>query len=223
MFDTAGSRVKCPPPPWEECFDLAWEALRAGSVPVGAVIVNTDAVVVARGRSRSQEDTGPAGQLWGTYLAHAEVNALACLPPGHYPDHTLYTTLEPCLLCSAAATLCHIGAVCYAGSDPLWAGVERLPELNGHVARRWPARHGPVDGPIALFGTLLPLAFSLRRDPHGAVADSHERTLPHVTTLARGLLASGEMDVLAAGSMQDALAQLWDRLESASELARGEG
>lgn len=210
-------------PPWRECFELAWDALRAGSVPVGAMIVDQHGTVVSRGRSRSLEATGPAGQLWDTYLAHAEVNALAGLPSGHYPHHTLYTTLEPCLLCSAAATLCHVGTVRYAGSDPLWSGVERLPELNEHIARRWPARYGPVDGPLALFGTLFPLIFSLRRDPHGPVAVSHERSMPLVVALARDLLASGEADSLETESMPDALATVWDRFHMVGHLPYGAG
>jgi tRNA(adenine34) deaminase len=90
--------------PWRECFELAWEAFGAGTIPVGAVVVDASGATVARGRNRIFEATAPAGQLAGTYIAHAELNALAELPAlptrdgqGPYSRHTLYTTLEPCV------------------------------------------------------------------------------------------------------------------------------
>ena len=200
--------------PWRACVELAWEALQAGSVPVGAVVVDAGGGIVSRGRSRAQERGGPAGQLWGTYLAHAEVNALAALRPGDYPGHTLYTSLEPCLFCTAASVLAHVGTVRYAGADPLWSGVERLPALNAHVARCWPQRYGPLDTPLALVGTLLPLAFFLRRNPSSVVAQTHELVMPRLVGLARELLASQQLDELATGSLPRALDALEERLRA---------
>lgn len=69
-------------PAWRECLDLAWEARSAGSVPVGAVIVNPSNVVVARGRNRIGERIGPLVGIAGTPMAHAEVNAFLALPRG---------------------------------------------------------------------------------------------------------------------------------------------
>lgn len=87
------------PTPWRLPFELAWEAFRAGSRPIGAVLVDGAGRLLATGRNRSQESTAPPGQLVGTALAHAEINALAQLPAGRrYEDHRLYTTLEPRLL-----------------------------------------------------------------------------------------------------------------------------
>jgi tRNA(Arg) A34 adenosine deaminase TadA len=67
-------------PAWREAFELAWQAYVAGSPPVGAVVVDGDGTVVARGRSRRAERHAPANQLAGSRLAHAELNALAALP-----------------------------------------------------------------------------------------------------------------------------------------------
>ncbi len=47
------------PEPWPMCFRLAWESFRAGSVPVGAVLVDAGGAVVATGRNRRGEPTGP--------------------------------------------------------------------------------------------------------------------------------------------------------------------
>ena len=65
---------------WRECFELAWEAFRAGTIPVGAVVADPSGTIVARGRNRIFDHTAPPGQLAGTYIAHAELNALAALP-----------------------------------------------------------------------------------------------------------------------------------------------
>ncbi len=149
------------PDPWPLPFELAWEALRAGSRPVGAVLLDPDGRLVATGRNRSQEapGTAPPGQLAGTALAHAEVNALAQLPAGRQHDgHRLYTTLEPCLLCSSALMHSHVGHVVYAASDPMWRGVEDVPGVGGLIAARWARREGPagdLGGSLAAFSRLL--------------------------------------------------------------------
>jgi tRNA(Arg) A34 adenosine deaminase TadA len=64
---------------WRRTFELAWEAHGRGTIPVGAVIAAPDGEVVAEGRNRIFEGRAPAGELAGTRLAHAEVNALAHL------------------------------------------------------------------------------------------------------------------------------------------------
>jgi tRNA(adenine34) deaminase len=81
-----------------------------------------------------------AGQLGGTRIAHAEVNALAALPLGDFPSHVLYTTLEPCFMCTMALRFSHVATVRYAAPDELWYGVEQFPGINHHLARRWPVR-----------------------------------------------------------------------------------
>jgi tRNA(Arg) A34 adenosine deaminase TadA len=85
----------------------------------GAVVVNGSGAVAAEGRGRRYEPSGPGGQLAGSHIAHAEINALAQLRAGrHYEDHLLLTTLEPCGMCHGAAVQATVGGVRYAGSDP---------------------------------------------------------------------------------------------------------
>lgn len=147
------------PVPWQLPFELAWEALRAGSRPIGAVLYDPEGNVVAAGRNRSREAGAPLGQLAGTDLAHAEINALAQLPAGRgHPGHRLYTTLEPCLLCSSALMHAHVPHVVFAAPDARWRGVERVPEVGGAIGARWARREGPLHGPwepVARFGSLL--------------------------------------------------------------------
>ena len=66
---------------------------------------------------------------------HAEMEALSHLPQDlieKAPGMTLYTTLEPCLMCMGAILLSRIGRVLYGtsdgfgGADPV---IEHLPEF----------------------------------------------------------------------------------------------
>lgn len=156
------------PAPWQLPFELAWEALRAGSRPIGAVLLDGAGRPVATGRNRSQESTAPPGQLAGTAIAHAEVNALAQLPAGgRYEDHRLYTTLEPCLLCSGALIHSHVRHVLYAASDPYWTGIEHVPGVGGQIAARWAHRQGPAAAPLAAFSVLLMDLWAVRHSPSG--------------------------------------------------------
>ena len=78
------------------CLELAWEAFGAGSVPVGAVVLDAADGVVATGRSRMYENSAPPPELANSLLAHAEVNALVGLDPRRrYENHTLVSALEP--------------------------------------------------------------------------------------------------------------------------------
>ncbi|MFH8737206.1 nucleoside deaminase [Streptomyces sp. NPDC017964] len=171
------------PDVWHLPFDLAWEALQAGSRPIGAVLVDADGRIVATGRNRSQEPTGPKGQLAGIAIAHAEINVLAQLPTGRrYEDHRLYATLEPCLLCSGALIHSHVGAVAYAAPDTLWRGIEDIPRVGGLIAKRWARREGPADGPASVFAAMLAGLWHILHDPSSngpGAACSTSLTLAH--------------------------------------------
>lgn len=102
--------------PWQVCFESAWEAFLAGTIPVGAAVASQDGAVVARGRNRIFDPPGHG--LSGSRLAHAEVDALARLPAtARYRDYVLYSTLEPCLLCVAATMHATVGRIEYAAAD----------------------------------------------------------------------------------------------------------
>src|ERR1700722_20871779 len=144
-------------PPWRAALELAWESFQAGSPPVGAVVVDGNGEVVARGRSRRGEHAAPPNQLAGSRLAHAEVNALAQLSIDQHGGLTLYATLEPCFLCAAAVAMSHVPLVRFAGADPMWRFVQDLPENRDELRDRWPQVDGPLSGPIGEFASLLPL------------------------------------------------------------------
>lgn len=200
-------------PAWRSCFRLAWAAFQAGSVPVGAVLVDAGGAEVRSGRNRTNEPAGPPGQVAGSFIAHAEINALATLAPGDYPGHTLYTTLEPCFLCTTALRHSHVGTVRFAAPDPLWHGVERMPELNEQFARRWSRRLGPLGGHLQTWAALLPLVSAVERG--GAAAQhSYAETMPGALALARQW-AGETADRLRALDLESAMTQTWPAVAAA--------
>jgi tRNA(adenine34) deaminase len=193
-------------PPWRECFLLAWESFRAGSIPVGAVLLDGAGTAVSRGRNRRSERCGPDGQLSASGLAHAEINALVTLPPADYSDHVMYTTLEPCLLCTAALRQCHVGTVRFAGPDPLFAGIDRIPDLGPMMARRWTRREGPLGGPFGRLAVVLHLVWAVENGAQSLV-DGHTGTMPDELDTARRL-AGPTADRLRALPFPEALRTL---------------
>ena len=141
--------------------ELAWDAFRAGSFPVGAVLLDASGAVIAEGRNRMGDGDAPPGRLRGTGLAHAEIDVLAQLPLGDHRALTLVTSLEPCLLCRSAATMTGIGHVRFVASDALCEGLGQLPSINAHTARQSPKFDGPSSGLATVFAETLPLAVLL--------------------------------------------------------------
>ena len=98
--------------------DLALQAEAAGEVPVGAVIV-VSGEVIGRGRNSPIERSDPT--------AHAEILALreACAAMGNYrlEGATLYTTLEPCVMCAGALVAARIKKVVFGARDLRFGGV----------------------------------------------------------------------------------------------------
>jgi tRNA(adenine34) deaminase len=182
--------------PWQAALQEGWAAFCAGNPPVGAVITAPDGMIVAAGRNRRDDRNGPDGQLAGTTMAHAEVNACAQLQPGDYRDYTLWTTLEPCPLCAAAAMISGCGQVRFLAADPMWKGVERLPELNHAVAERWPRLDGPQTGWPAFWQTMLSVAYQASRGNAASTAVTERAKLdPHATQA--GLALAGDPEALS--------------------------
>jgi tRNA(adenine34) deaminase len=203
-------------PTWRAAAELAWESFQAGSPPVGAVVVDGNGAVIARGRSRRGENVAPPNQLVGSRLAHAEVNALAQLSIDQYRGLTLYATLEPCFLCAAAAAMSHVPLVRFAGADPMWRFVQDLPENHAELRDRWPRVEGPLSGPIGAFASLLPILDRIGRNPLGLRVEEYERWRPDLVALARGIAATGQLDALADVSVDRAFGIVVDAVTRGS-------
>jgi tRNA(adenine34) deaminase len=101
-----------------EALELAREAERAGEVPVGAVVVLHGAVI-GRGRNAPLELRDPS--------AHAEMVALreAAAAIGNYrvEEATLYSTLEPCVMCAGALVAARVERLVFGARDLRFGGV----------------------------------------------------------------------------------------------------
>lgn len=186
---------------WRQPFELAWQSLKLGSFPVGATLHNPAGQVILAGRNRAAEQSAPPGHLFGTTLAHGELDVLGQLEPGDYADHTLYTTLQPCLFCQSAIRLARVGTVVYAGADPLWDATAAIPALLPELlAARWPTSEGPATGTDGLWGSLLTGIWLVTYRPD-AVAEPTE-LIPWATVeLARRCVAA---KILDCASMDEA-------------------
>jgi tRNA(Arg) A34 adenosine deaminase TadA len=198
-------------PAWQECFELAWQSFRSGGIAVGAVLTDSGGQVTGRGQNRRFGSDAQAGGLTGL-LGHAEINALLALPADkdRGRDHVLYTTLQPCPMCLGAIVVARVDVVKFAAADPTWAGIERLPELNTEVFRRWPAFEGPVPGPLGTWAAILPALGT-----SGSLLRALQARDPGLAALAETMtsaLRAGTPPLTAAGALELA----WDQLIAAT-------
>jgi len=137
---------------------LAHEAGRCGEVPVGALVVSADGIVVGRGFNQPILRHDPT--------AHAEVMALrnAAEALGNYrlPGCTLYVTLEPCAMCSGAIMHARIGRVVFGASDPKTGVAGSVIDLFAETRLN---HHARVEGGLmaAECGGILSDFFAARR------------------------------------------------------------
>jgi tRNA(adenine34) deaminase len=100
------------------CIELARRALSTGDVPVGAIVVREDRVI-GEGYERTRQNLDPA--------AHAEIEALraACGALGtlDLSGATLYTTVEPCVLCAYAVRSTRVHRVVFGAKAGALGGV----------------------------------------------------------------------------------------------------
>ncbi|MFN2499973.1 MAG: tRNA adenosine(34) deaminase TadA [Pyrinomonadaceae bacterium] len=97
----------------------ACEAQRRDEVPIGACIVVGDTVLaVAGNRTRTENDP----------TAHAELMALrvAAQQAGNYrvSDATVYSTIEPCVMCAGALIQARVRRLVYGAHDERAGAVE---------------------------------------------------------------------------------------------------
>ncbi|WP_206305797.1 cytidine/deoxycytidylate deaminase family protein [Actinacidiphila soli] len=62
--------------PWRAALEMAWQSYRDGGISVGAVITDGTENILGRGRNQRFGSVSPRG-----LLVHAEVQALAVVPP----------------------------------------------------------------------------------------------------------------------------------------------
>jgi tRNA(adenine34) deaminase len=129
-------------------------------VPVGAVIIDADATVIARGRNRREAAADPT--------AHAEIEAIReaarVLGSWRLTGLTLVVTLEPCTMCAGAITAARLGRLVYGAEDPKAGAAGSLWDVLRD--RRLSHRPEVISGVLAAdCAALLRDFFASRRSP----------------------------------------------------------
>lgn len=97
----------------QRALDEARQAVRAGEIPVGAIVVATGRII-ARGHNLTE--------TLCDVTAHAEMQAITAaaghLGGKYLPDCTLYVTLEPCAMCAGALYWAQLGRLVFGAEDP---------------------------------------------------------------------------------------------------------
>jgi tRNA(adenine34) deaminase len=112
-----------------EAIALALEEAKAaalrGEVPVGAVLLDASAALLARDGNRIIELRDPT--------AHAEMlvmrAAAKTLNNERLTGATLYVSLEPCAMCAGAMAMARVGRLVFAACDPKGGAVLHGPRF----------------------------------------------------------------------------------------------
>jgi tRNA(Arg) A34 adenosine deaminase TadA len=139
-FETAWALLELP---IRRSLEHAYAALIAGGLGCGAVLTDASGAIVAEGRNRAYDPPGGDEILQGTPIAHAEMNVLAAVSTDlDLTGCILWTTQEPCSMCTAAMAFAGVGVVRYVAPDP-WAIATRAEPRDQHS---WFGRHGRRSG-----------------------------------------------------------------------------
>ena len=96
-----------------EAISIAKSALNTGDVPVGAIVINRDGVVIGKGFNEREATNDPT--------AHAEIVALRSatnrLQNSRLDGCTLIVTLEPCAMCAGAIVQARISHLIFGAWD----------------------------------------------------------------------------------------------------------
>jgi tRNA(adenine34) deaminase len=138
--------AKTPEHYMRHCLALAAEALEFGEFPIGAIVV-LDGEIIGQGTATEQREK--------RFLGHAELVALEQADRRHLSFEerrraTLFTNLEPCLMCMGAAMSFFLDEIVYGLESPgdggvglvrAWVRKEedlpgyQIPEITGGLLR----------------------------------------------------------------------------------------
>jgi tRNA(adenine34) deaminase len=112
----------------QQALELAELAFSKDEIPIGALVVNDQGVVIGRGYNITEGKHSQSG--------HAEVQAIEdagqSLGDWRLDNCTLYVTLQPCLMCMSLIGLSRIERIVYGAESPLFGyhlDKESLPGL----------------------------------------------------------------------------------------------
>lgn len=117
--------------PWRAALNELWLSMAQSRLPNGAAVADHDGNVVSRGRSRNFDT-----MRYNCNIAHAEMEALESLDIERASPRrlTLYSCVEPCMMCAGAAVL--------TGVRGIECGVRSLPHGATRCIGQIPGNEG---------------------------------------------------------------------------------
>jgi tRNA(adenine34) deaminase len=108
-------------------------AFKEGTIPIGAILVDHEGNIISKGRNRVFTNLDPS--------CHAEIDVIRqagdkLLNPIYKNKCTLYSTVEPCPMCSGALILADISRAVWALSDN-YLGALRIMKEGNHFRHKF--------------------------------------------------------------------------------------
>jgi tRNA(adenine34) deaminase len=108
-------------------------SFKEGTYPIGAILVDEEGNIISKGRNRVFSNQDPT--------CHAEIDVIRSagallLDPRYKNKCTLYTTVEPCPMCSGAIILADIKRVVWVLSDD-YLGALRIMKNGNHFRHKF--------------------------------------------------------------------------------------
>ena len=196
---------------WDQLAELAWQSFESGGYGVAAAVFVDPGETVALGSNSVEKRSREGDALFGSPLAHAEMNAL--LSAGDIADASvMFTTLTPCAMCLGATDVVRLRRIEYLAHDP---ACDSLIPSTGYGGRPRGLTVSHVRDWAALM-EILPLIRSLSRRSEGSslTAAAYQSRNPTMLQTARDVVRS--RDVMKSLGQSPRLARA--RLSSAGVL-----
>lgn len=173
------------------CLELAWQALLAGTAPIGAVVTDATGAIISTGRNAVDGAADPP-LVASSLLAHAEVNALIWLRDGRerHASYRLVSSLEPCPMCAGAFRMAGLGALTFLGADP-FNGASWLLTADQYLGRRPVDIAGPRTDRAGRLAAGLAVAYQQRRRPDGPFISTLRKLRPDLLAAGAALVDAG--------------------------------
>jgi len=203
---------------WQRCFELAWETMRDGSKPIAALVIDENGEIIAEGKNAVYSEYSGATVSYNE-IAHAEVNALGKIDNRVHTSrapYTLYSTLEPCPLCTGALYMSSIKNLAYAAKDKFGGSLDMLGKT--HYLRR---KHINIDGPVPILDELsifLNVYFDVtRHNLKPSIVKLHDELAedyPKAVSLARKWGEENRLDQYLRNPLKDSFPMIVQGLKS---------
>ena len=173
------------PEQWKAVFCEAWDAMKSGSVPSGAVIYDREGNLLA------ESHNGFKNTNVNPYTSHSCINAINQLSLRNVESNsglTIYSSMEPCFMCLGAIAISNIKEIHSASRDLFYGATHHLYDDAALIAKN--ISFHSESGDIEFFQIVLQSYFEVKRvsernSPHAL--ECYRRTNSSAVKLAEKL------------------------------------